>query len=470
MNDLEKPDRDDTKQDRYIVWLAESRNWIALTAIVVAVIGLAANYAGVTISLYSGDLVAETSPLTVVSIVVLASSIVISERRDRTVHYAALAAMIAIAVSVLPHLGEFVGLGDLQIEALGGRVGVATALIISLLSMSVVLRFYSPFLGLACGLSGTAFVLNGIIEQSYGLPYFDGEMAFLTLVSLAIVMAAIATLYLHRPLIRVIFLSGPIGFRTRLMMAVGFLAPWFCGLLLYRWYGVPDREFHVEANLISTIIWVMLTVTLASGYLHEKADKKRRAAEQLLAKQATTDSLTGLPNRSALVAQFSASWERYQRHNVSSAIILIDLDEFKNINDTFGHDVGDIVLKAVRGALLPCLRQEDMIGRWGGEEFICLVRNTDLIQLQHISERLRTALVGISDLPALSHGKGPIPVSGSFGVSTFTKGDRGYEAAIKRADDALYIAKRNGRNRVVFDTSLRPSIVVSPRRRSALTA
>ncbi|WP_165611781.1 GGDEF domain-containing protein [Cognatiyoonia koreensis] len=468
---LENPERDATEQHRYINWLKAARKWVTLAAIVLVFFGLAENLLGVSLSTYTFGTDAATSPLSAFSITLLAFAISLGDRREAHAWHGSVIALFAIlAVSaqrVAPLFVDHIPFGTYFVA---GTVGTDTMLIICLLAVSVLMRFQTAVLGLATWLAACALILNGIIGHTYGLPYFDGEMAILTLLSLVCCLIGTLALYLHRPLVRVVFMTGSIGFRTRTMMAVGFLAPWFCGLLLYRWYGVPEREFHVEATLISAIIWTMLAVTLASGFSQERADKERRAAEKRLAEQALTDSLTGLPNRAALTARLTTYWTRFQRFNVPSAIILIDLDHFKAINDTFGHDMGDNVLRAVRGALLPYLRQDDIVARWGGEEFICVLKNTDLRQLQHISERLRAAIRAISDLPALSHGKGPVKVSASVGVSTFLAGDRGYEAAIKRADDALYVAKRHGRNRVIFDGALRPQPTRQKRFGNVLTA
>jgi diguanylate cyclase (GGDEF)-like protein len=208
--------------------------------------------------------------------------------------------------------------------------------------------------------------------------------------------------------------------------------------------------------MVTAIIWSMAAVTLLSGQLHEKSDKLRRAAESKLARQAMSDQLTGLLNRTGITRQLDVRWARFQQTGEASAIILMDIDHFKSINDTHGHDVGDKVLIAVGKALRPFMRQNDAIGRWGGEEFLVIIEKTNLHNLAQVAERLRRAVGELTESPALrADGIGACKVSASFGISMMAAQDDSYDAAIKRADQALYAAKSNGRNRVVFDPVLR---------------
>lgn len=470
LGNLENPENIDGGPHRIIQRLEAARKWFVLASVVVALLGVWLDQLTSLLDIVIGAAGTMTPPLTAISIISLAVAILSSDRRYAGVWLAPLAAMLAILLCVMPIALNLAGFAPIRTGILSDTVGQDEALVIVLLAVSVLVRFQLPMLGLMTGFAATALAMHAVISNSYGLPDSNGQMMPLTLIALTCAIWAVISLYLHRPIVRVMFLSGSIGMRTRVMMAVGFLAPWACGMVLYHWYRVPERAFPVEATLISAIIWIMLAVTLASGFLHEVADKKRRLAEHRLAQQAIQDPLTGLLNRGGLNKALSAQWNRFQRSGVSAAVFVIDLDHFKLINDTYGHSVGDVVLRSVRRALLPYLREEDVIGRWGGEEFLCVLNETDLRHLHQIAERLRAALQAISDLPAMSHGKGRISVSGSIGVSTYLQGDRGFEEAIRRADDALYVAKRNGRNRVVFDPLLRRKFIRPARPESVLTA
>ncbi len=153
-----------------------------------------------------------------------------------------------------------------------------------------------------------------------------------------------------------------------------------------------------------------------------------------------SDRLTGLCNRLKLDEVLSQAFERACRQADSLAIILIDLDDFKRINDTFGHQVGDTVLIAIAERFAATVRRQDTLGRWGGEEFMVVCPGTDQAAAQALAERLRHA-IAVHDF---GHGE---RLTCSIGVATHRDGDTSAEM-IRRADRALYEAKGAGRNRV----------------------
>ena len=134
-----------------------------------------------------------------------------------------------------------------------------------------------------------------------------------------------------------------------------------------------------------------------------------------------------------------------QRHNAMS-LILLDIDFFKNVNDNFGHNIGDQVLIKVAHSLLKILRNIDIVCRWGGEEFIALLPTANLETAAMLAEKLR---VNMSDLDIEFVGN----ISASFGVSQVKEGDM-MEDAVNRADKALYLAKDSGRNCVKTELDL----------------
>jgi len=224
LGDLENPETYNSGPHRLVYGLEAGRKWFAICAVFVAVIGVMLDLFGVTFALIYGPASPATSPITAISVLCLAASIIYSDRRKGRISINVVTAGLAIAVCVIPHAVHQLGLPKIETGAFSGTVGQDTAIIVVLLALSVLLRFAAGVLGLAAGLAGSAFVMNATIGQTYGLPYFDGQMALMTLVSLILVMCAVASLYLHRPLVRVMFLSGAIGARTRMMMGVGFVA------------------------------------------------------------------------------------------------------------------------------------------------------------------------------------------------------------------------------------------------------
>jgi diguanylate cyclase (GGDEF)-like protein/PAS domain S-box-containing protein len=163
----------------------------------------------------------------------------------------------------------------------------------------------------------------------------------------------------------------------------------------------------------------------------------------LLQKQATLDELTGLPNRRA----FTDTAENIFRASDTVSLFILDVDHFKKINDTYGHDTGDEVLKALAGAGRAFARQLDIFARLGGEEFVAVLPETDLEQARVIAEKLRVTLEQQSFVYAWSKGKA-IPFTASIGVATRLPGEAEVSTLLKRADLALYRAKEAGRNRV----------------------
>lgn len=170
---------------------------------------------------------------------------------------------------------------------------------------------------------------------------------------------------------------------------------------------------------------------------------EQRAMEIELHRLATTDLLTGLFNRRYLLAALEIEIERTRRHGRPLALILFDLDHFKQINDTRGHDQGDQVLQAVVAQVRRRLRRSDVFARWGGEEFLILAPETTGPDAVALAETLRAAL---RELPCPGGGS----ITASFGVATYQP-EETLEQWLKRADEWMYASKRQGRDRVSGD-------------------
>lgn len=162
------------------------------------------------------------------------------------------------------------------------------------------------------------------------------------------------------------------------------------------------------------------------------------------------DPLTGLPNRRALEQALQREWQRWQRGARRFAVVALDLDHFKRINDTHGHLVGDDLLAAVARRLAGAVRQMDVVARTGGEEFLVLMPDIDDAAVQAAAERLRLALAS----SPLAVGPLTLPITTSLGVAQVRPGDTELRQVLARADLALYAAKTAGRNRVGRDDAL----------------
>jgi diguanylate cyclase (GGDEF)-like protein len=163
----------------------------------------------------------------------------------------------------------------------------------------------------------------------------------------------------------------------------------------------------------------------------------------LLQKEAETDELTGLPNRRTFL---DIAANLFRSSEIMS-LFMLDIDHFKKVNDIYGHDVGDEVLRALADASTADSREKDIFARIGGEEFVALLPETDLEEARLIAEKLRAALEQQTFVHTWRTGK-PIPFTVSIGVAMRTPDEVKVEEVLKRADQALYKAKQGGRNRV----------------------
>jgi diguanylate cyclase (GGDEF)-like protein len=166
---------------------------------------------------------------------------------------------------------------------------------------------------------------------------------------------------------------------------------------------------------------------------------------QEVQEQAVTDSLTGFYNRRGFFTRGERELRRATLEGRPVALIMLDIDHFKLINDRYGHAVGDVVLRTVAERCQANTRTSDLLARLGGDEFALLLPHTSLDLARQIAERIRIAL---ADRPIAREG-GLVSVTLSLGVTTPADGHTGLEALLMRADAALYAAKAAGRNRVV---------------------
>jgi diguanylate cyclase (GGDEF)-like protein len=179
---------------------------------------------------------------------------------------------------------------------------------------------------------------------------------------------------------------------------------------------------------------------------HLQDDLKR--SNELLLELSNTDYLTGLFNRRYLMESMDKELQRAARKNGCLSLILLDIDHFKSVNDTYGHVQGDVVLQKVSHQLQKELRGYDIAARYGGEEFIAVLPDASLKEAVFVAERIRCAVEELRFGGDISQ----LRLTVSLGVAEFQKPDcnHGVDAFIKLADDALYRAKANGRNRVEF--------------------
>lgn len=221
--------------------------------------------------------------------------------------------------------------------------------------------------------------------------------------------------------------------------------------------AVPNGEWHLTlahsdgGNRLGT--WAHLSLLLLSlcvGYViyrfqrqaHSQAQALVRLNEQLR-QLASFDSLTGILNRRQGTHIAEELFHLAKRNGMPYSIAFLDVDHFKQVNDRYGHDAGDFVLIDFTKRISKLIREGDVFVRWGGEEFVLLLPETDLAGAEHLCEKVR---VCVQDA-GVCYKQQEIKLTVSIGVSTLADRDAQVDDTLRRADDAVYLAKRNGRNR-----------------------
>ncbi len=195
-----------------------------------------------------------------------------------------------------------------------------------------------------------------------------------------------------------------------------------------------EKRFGKDVREMLAVIATQVAVSLENGILYAKMET-----------MATTDGLTGLLNHRTFQTRFEDLLARASRNGGKVAVLLCDVDHFKKVNDTYGHPVGDEVLRRVARVLQDVPRKIDIPCRYGGEEFAILLDNVDIVQAKAVADRIRIEVSKV----VVDTDKGPFSVTQSIGVSAYPDDGSDRAALIERADLALYHAKHTGRNRVV---------------------
>ena len=231
--------------------------------------------------------------------------------------------------------------------------------------------------------------------------------------------------------------------RTRVPMAVasGFLAVFYsarCVALL-----VDGADGTVFNSVFGSAVSTLITLTLLVVVSFSMAALSNEQVTQDLRTKATLDGLTGLLNRGAFLDRAAAQVRRMEASGTPGVVILADLDRFKAVNDTYGHAAGDTALRAFAAACARSVRSTDLVGRYGGEEFILLLSGADADRAEEVTAQINKALQSTQDVSGFE-----LPTA-SYGIAVLQPAAGGLEAVIASADAALYSAKSQGRNRTV---------------------
>ncbi len=206
-----------------------------------------------------------------------------------------------------------------------------------------------------------------------------------------------------------------------------------------------DRFLELLLQKVVTLFWILTVMVLLISLMLMMVLVYYKKKQDIIEEQATHDILTKLYNRYAINNILQQKIQEFYRYQQTFSIIFFDIDFFKKVNDTYGHDMGDFVLQNIAKIVSSQIRSSDAFGRWGGEEFLIVLPETSLTQAFDVAEKLRKRIekesFGIVQ-----------ELTCSFGVTTMREGDT-MTTLFKRVDEYLYIAKENGRNQVIYDES-----------------
>ncbi|RME65560.1 MAG: PleD family two-component system response regulator [Alphaproteobacteria bacterium] len=223
--------------------------------------------------------------------------------------------------------------------------------------------------------------------------------------------------------------------------------------------AVKALDFGVNDYLMRPIDENELRARTRTQIRRKRYADRLRESFHLSIKLATSDAVTGVYNRHYLTSHLATMLHKAMEHQKPFALLMLDIDHFKQINDHYGHVAGDEILRQFAERISLGVRGVDMVARYGGEEFVVLMPETTQDTALRIAERLRTA---IADTPfTCTEEECDVALTTSIGIAAYQPGDTSGDAILERADDALYAAKRQGRNRIESNCPLPPAAVAS---------
>ena len=209
-------------------------------------------------------------------------------------------------------------------------------------------------------------------------------------------------------------------------------------------FDVEELQSKIKYNTITIVVFGIITTLLLLGLIYffmSRLIKKLEEARQTIEQIAITDQLTDVFNRRHIMSRFEEEFEKFKRLKKKVSCIMADIDNFKAVNDSYGHLAGDQVLKAISRRIRNTVRAYDILGRYGGEEFLIIMPDTSVEDARELAERIRTRVKEETVNNAT--------ITLSLGVVCVEESDRSVDDIIRRADQNLYKAKKDGKDRVV---------------------
>jgi diguanylate cyclase (GGDEF)-like protein len=383
-------------------------------------------------------------PVTSLSVILLAVCVVLTRQRARLLvdGFCTIVLLGTLAQLTFPDVSSrwFLELSPFPAWP-GGVFPASTALCLLMLATALLLRQHraatiSQLLSvLACGVPALALVGTVIGVR-------DPQMSLTTALMLIPLCVATALRSVYHGFLRALLSPTRVSALARRHLALVMMAPYLLGLGIV---GIRPAAADISFVILivassQTVGLLVALLALSFGKLERRSNVLRRRAEL----RARRDGLTGAMNRATFANHARREIGEHRRIRNTMSLLFVDVDHFKLINDTHGHRTGDQVLKRTIRLTRDCLREQDTVARWGGEEFVVLLPGTDLNGTRLIAEKIRHC-IEIEPFDELANG---LRVTVSIGCAEMLHGE-GLDELVARADRALYEAKHRGRNRTV---------------------
>lgn len=444
-------------QINYIQLVLRLRLPLAVATMGLAVVGLGMNYLGVDLMLRPLGDGAATHPITALCLFAIGFCVYNLQRFGRTPvwRYILEGGVIIICAARLMEAGLTTATGAPAWGAFGpvagfsGYFSIESAVALGAFATASLLRQGLGRGGMMLLVVGLVAVFNRWLELSYGTLFFNGHVGAVTLLALSSAALSLVSVYVNRPFVRVAFLKGNIGKQTRVMVVAAVGIPWACGFILHLSQDVNGVVVPLQAALISGMIWSMLVILLTTSAHNEGADVASRQAEQAIAKQSRIDPSSNTLNRFGMTEALERTWLDFRTNGTLFGMLILDLDYFHRINETFGHEGSEDVLQRIAATIHPHLRDTDALGRWSGDEFLILLKIKNKGDTKIVAGRLRDAFKEATSPFCTGLNVEPMAITAPFGMSEMLYADASPNDALVRANDWLHFVKENGSDHVV---------------------
>lgn len=329
-------------------------------------------------------------------------------------------------------------------EGTSNKLSINSAIFLLLASMALTL----DSLHRVGSAQAFAFLAGGVpmislVGYAYGIENFYGQMSLTTATAAIALSVSVFARTAHGGALRAV-LSPHIGGRiAQAQVLLSVTLPFSIGFLFMKTL-LESGQGDFLGSFVVVISWSFIALVCVSAVAHEMIDRKRRLAEKELLFGAMCDPLTHLPNRRKFYEVGEREIARIKRTGADLSVLMIDIDHFKQVNDTAGHSVGDQVLKCLAKVLVDNLRAIDLPGRLGGDEFAVILPDTPLIGAQQVATKIQSSLE-VSPIEGWTDTHSPITVS--IGLAD-ARHKKDLNDILSAADEALYISKKQGRNLV----------------------